>query len=233
MKKKTAILVDAEWFRKILRAELAPPPTPASIPAAAAKPRPFVVTADAFYKNACLALDSNEEELYRLFCYDSEPFANQQKNPIDGSWVRFGPTHPAYQERMRFFQELAGKPFVALRRGVVKGRGWEIKEEFANQLIVSTQTTSASVPITAADIRFGLEQKGVDMRIGMDVASLSIKRLVERIILISGDTDMVPAIKLARREGVQVCVVQVGTRGRLSPLLIEDADLVRTITPMP
>jgi len=90
-----------------------------------------------------------------------------------------------------------------------------------------------TVQLSAADIRYGLEQKGVDMRIGMDFATLSLKRLVDRIILISGDTDMVPAIKLARREGIQVCMVQVGTRGRLAPTLIEDADLVRTIMPVP
>jgi len=243
MKKKTAILIDAEWFRKILRAELspasasvsgattAPPPLPSgTVPAATPA---FVITADMFYKNACLALDTAEEELFRLFCYDSEPFGNQQRNPIDGSWIHFGPKHPVYQERMKFFRELGSKPYVALRRGVVKGRGWEIKETFASQLIASTRAASASVPITAGDIRFGLEQKGVDMRIGMDVATLSIKRLVDRIILISGDTDMVPAIKLARREGVQVCVIQVGTRGRLAPALVEDADITRTITPLP
>ena len=83
------------------------------------------------------------------------------------------------------------------------------------------------------DLKYGMEQKGVDMRIGMDFATLSLKRLVDRIILVSGDTDMVPAIKLARREGIQVGVVQVGTHGRLAPTLIEDADFVRPIAPMP
>lgn len=39
---------------------------------------------------------------------------------------------------------------------------------------------------------------------GIDVATLSLKRIVDRIILISGDTDMILAMKLARREGVQV-----------------------------
>ena len=39
------------------------------------------------------------------------------------------------------------------------------------------------------------------MKIGLDIASLSYKRLVEQIILISGDSDFVPAAKLSRREG--------------------------------
>lgn len=227
MKKQVALLVDAEWFRKVLTPALFPR-TPAT-GTAPATPRP-IITADQFYRNACAALDSAEEELFRFFCYDCEPFAKHQRNPVDGSWIRFGPGHPTYEERMRFFQEIGAMPFVALRRGVVKGRGWEIKEAFTDQLLA---TPHATVPLSARDIKFGMEQKGVDMRIGMDFATLSLKRLVDRIILLSGDTDMVPAIKLARREGIQVGVVQVGTHGRLAPALIEDADFVRTITPVP
>jgi len=187
-----------------------------------------VITADVFYRNACLALLPQEEALFRLFCYDCEPFADGQRNPIDGSWIKFGSTHPMYRERVQFFQELAAFPYVALRRGTVKGRGWEIKKRVASRLFAKPDE---SVRLSASDINYALEQKGVDMRIGMDFATLSLKRLVERIILISGDTDMVPAIKLARREGIQVCLVQVGTQGRLAPSLIEDADLVREINP--
>jgi len=68
------------------------------------------------------------------------------------------------------------------------------------------------------------------MRIGIDVATLSLKRIVERIILISGDTDMIPAMKLARREGVQVVLVEIGIT--LSKSLDEDADLVRVLKPV-
>ena len=40
------------------------------------------------------------------------------------------------------------------------------------------------------------------MRIGVDIASVTFKRQVDQIILISGDSDFVPAAKLARREGI-------------------------------
>jgi len=219
MKKKTAILIDAEWFRRILRHSLP----------RADKVKESTITAELFYRNALLALLPEEEELYRLFCYDCEPFADPQRNPIDQSWVRFGKTHPLHQQRMRFFRELGELPYTAIRRGSVKGRGWEVREEVIARLL---KTPSQAVELSPLDIRYAVEQKGVDMRIGMDVATLSLKRLVERIILISGDTDMVPAIKLARREGIQVCVVHVGTHGRLAPSLIENADLLRQITPI-
>ena len=46
------------------------------------------------------------------------------------------------------------------------------------------------------------KQKGVDMKIGLDIATLTHKKLVDRIVLIAGDSDFVPASKPARREGL-------------------------------
>ncbi|MEG0693982.1 MAG: NYN domain-containing protein, partial [Oscillospiraceae bacterium] len=40
------------------------------------------------------------------------------------------------------------------------------------------------------------------MRIGIDIVSMALKKQVDKIILISGDSDFVPAAKLARREGI-------------------------------
>lgn len=40
------------------------------------------------------------------------------------------------------------------------------------------------------------------MKIGLDIGTFSYKRLVDQIVLISGDNDFVPAAKLARTEGI-------------------------------
>ena len=50
--------------------------------------------------------------------------------------------------------------------------------------------------------KLNLEQKGVDMRVGIDISSLSFKKQVDQIILIAGDSDFVPAAKQSRREGI-------------------------------
>jgi uncharacterized LabA/DUF88 family protein len=52
-------------------------------------------------------------------------------------------------------------------------------------------------------VKFGLRQKGVDIRIGLDITTLTLKKQVDTIILVSGDSDFVPAAKLARREGIE------------------------------
>ena len=40
------------------------------------------------------------------------------------------------------------------------------------------------------------------MRIGIDITSLAYEQIVDQIILIAGDSDFVPAAKLARRKGI-------------------------------
>lgn len=57
--------------------------------------------------------------------------------------------------------------------------------------------------IEAGDVSLGLRQKGVDMRIAIDIASLTLKKQASTIILVAGDSDFVPAAKLARREGME------------------------------
>jgi uncharacterized LabA/DUF88 family protein len=49
---------------------------------------------------------------------------------------------------------------------------------------------------------YDTRQKGTDMRIGLDIASVAYKKQVDQIVLVAGDSDFVPAAKLARREGI-------------------------------
>jgi uncharacterized LabA/DUF88 family protein len=58
--------------------------------------------------------------------------------------------------------------------------------------------------IQPQDVKPQIEQKAVDMKIGIDIAMIAVKRLADVLIIITGDSDMVPALKLARQEGMQV-----------------------------
>lgn len=41
------------------------------------------------------------------------------------------------------------------------------------------------------------------MKIGLDISTMTLKKQVDTIVLVTGDSDFVPAAKLARREGVE------------------------------
>lgn len=102
--------------------------------------------------------------------------------------------------QLDFLEELKKKRKIALRLGVLEDRKrWIIKPTRTKELL----TKKLSIDdLTEEDVQFDFIQKRVDIKIGLDIASMSLKNQVEQIVLISGDSDFVPASKLARREGI-------------------------------
>jgi len=141
------------------------------------------------------------DTLYRILFYDCPPFEGKPNNPITGKAIDFSKTD-LYTFRVKFYQELLKKRKIALRRGhLVSAGGWIIKPDPMKELLHRTKAIS---DLTENDVRYDLRQKGVDMRMGLDIASIAYKRLANKIILVTGDADFVPAAKLARREGIDV-----------------------------
>ena len=106
-----------------------------------------------------------------------------------------------YKWNIEFQEKIVSKRKVALRLGelIDSDTGYVIKPEALKKLCRKTITVD---DLTEQDFTISIKQKGVDMRIGLDISSLSTKRLVDQIILIAGDSDFVPAAKFARREGI-------------------------------
>ena len=69
------------------------------------------------------------------------------------------------------------------------------------------------------------------MKIGVDIASLAYKQQVDKIVLISGDSDFVPAAKLARREGIDFVLDPMWID--IKPALFEHIDGIHTFAPRP
>ena len=69
------------------------------------------------------------------------------------------------------------------------------------------------------------------MRIGLDIASMTLKRQVDTLVLVTGDSDFAPAAKLARREGVEFLLDPLWQQ--VSDELSEHADGVVSVFPKP
>jgi len=78
--------------------------------------------------------------------------------------------------------------------------------------------------LTDADFDLDISQKGVDMRVGLDMARLSLREVVRTVIVVTGDSDFVAAFKFARREGVKVILEPMGHNVRVE--LRAHADIV-------
>jgi uncharacterized LabA/DUF88 family protein len=162
-----------------------------------------------FIEQFALGCREPDEEFLRILYYDCAPFIGKALRPISG-------TQQDFVGSDRWLHEIAGLDLFAVRRGVLKFRGYERKR--AHQ----------AGALTDADFKPQFEQKGVDMRIGLDIASYSAERLVDRIILTTNDTDCVPAMKYARIAGIQIILTKVPNCNP-APELKEHADYTRPV----
>lgn len=154
---------------------------------------------------------SADEEVFRVLYYDCAPYAGSVKLPVTGQAHQF-------QGSDQWLHELSRKDLFAVRRGILKFRGFKPKRTPVAQ----------QGPLTDADFVPDFEQKGVDMRIGLDIASYASNRAADRIVLVSGDTDCVPALKYGRRSGLQTVLIQPpGTH--LAPELLAHSDFTRPV----
>lgn len=161
----------------------------------------------------------NNNTLYRIFYYDCMPFAKKMHNPITKKAVDFSQTDE-YKFRINLFEELKKKRKVALRLGALKDRGeWCIRSTKIKELLSGKIRI---IDLQEEDVYVDIKQKGIDMKIGVDISSLAIKKYVDRIVLISGDSDFVPAAKLARREGIDFILNPM--KANVEPTLFEHID---------
>jgi uncharacterized LabA/DUF88 family protein len=146
----------------------------------------------------------------RVLYYDAPQFRGSAQLPVSGEWKRFQPTDT-------LIQDLAKLERFACRQGSLGFRGWKPKA-----------IPIAGAGLTDDDFKPVFEQKGVDMRVGLDIAMFAERRSVERIILVSGDTDMIPAMKHARKAGLEIGLIQLPAPARgIHDTLRQHADFVR------
>ena len=187
---KTAILVDGGFYRKraaFLWGKKTPGERAAELSA---------------YCNAHLGDKDGSESrhLYRIFYYDCAPIGRKSVfHPLTRKNVDLDKSH-TYTWSIEFLQELKRRRKFALRLGELSTDAcYNLRPEITKKLCLGTITVN---DLKESDFVFTIQQKGVDMRIGIDIAPLADKRQVYQNILIAGDSDFVPAAKLARREGV-------------------------------
>lgn len=168
--------------------------------------------------------ETQYDDLYRIFYYDCPPAECNVYHPLLKRDVSLKKT-TLFTYMTAFHESMRHQRKVALRMGKLS----------ANDLNYSLTTQAQKKLLRGAlqvedlqesDFTLSIGQKGVDMRIGLDIASMAYKKQVTRMILISGDSDFVPAAKLARREGIDFILDPMDAR--ISADLSEHIDGIRT-----
>lgn len=162
----------------------------------------------------------DEKHLHRVYFYDSVPLLSAHDKPLGGGQIEFA-NQPIATRSKQLHEQLVKLPYVALRLGELSFNGWAVTQKKLDK------AQGDSIEIRAGDLKPQITQKGVDMRIGMDIAALTLKKQVQLIVLVTGDSDFVPAMKFARREGAQLFLVPL--KQHIRPTMYEHSDLILEI----
>lgn len=161
-------------------------------------------------EKVALSVADAQESIFRILYYDCAPYAGTVKLPVSG-------LQKSFDGNDGWLQDVASKDLFAVRRGVLEFRGFKPKS-----ISISGRA------LTDDDFKPDFEQKGVDMRIGLDMANFASSKSVDRLALITADTDCIPAMKQARINGLQVVLVRLPNQ-HLAPELAWHADFQREV----
>lgn len=162
---------------------------------------------EAFARNCALA----DEELVRVLYYDCAPYQGHHTLPVSGS-------QQVFASPVSWLDELARRDLIAVKLGSVRFNGYCLKRS----------ALPGKSNLTDADFRPDFERIGIDLQIGMDVASYASLESVHAMAFVTANPAHVAAMQFARRSGVEVVLVRLPAEATPSELL-EHADSVRTI----
>lgn len=160
-------------------------------------------------------IDEEQEELYRIFIYTAPPLSYQdvekelKKRKTSQKELKLfeknkSQINAIFVKSKEFIEKIALQDYVALRKGILK----------------IGEINNGSVTIN---------QKQVDMLIGLDIAQLSYENRVDRILVFSKDSDMKPAIKVARINGINTIIANFKeSLGGIPKELKTHVDTIRT-----
>jgi len=130
----------------------------------AAPPRVFDAALVTALANKCV--DRATEELHRVLYYDCPEYSGTVQLPISRAPHTFAGTDA-------LLRDLAARDYFAVRSGSLRFRGWDRKP-------VPGQAAPAAPP-TDADFKPKFVQKGIDMRIGLDIATYAASDRIDRL----------------------------------------------------
>lgn len=130
------------------------------------------------------ALLKPQEQLVRVLYYDCRPFSGDVQLPVSGEpW--------SFKAGGGWLDELARRNYFSVRLGHLRFRGWKpVRLPLGQQ-------------VTDQDFRPDFEQKGDGILLALDLAGLVQSRAADKLILVSSDGELAPALALARQSGVQ------------------------------
>ena len=189
----TAILVDGPFFVRRIRQIF-----PSSVHLDAK------VMADLVWRLAAAHLferNQPKRHLFRIFFYDTPMFTQRVTLPVSKQQIDLSKSKEG-QFRIAFHRQLQRKRKLAVRLGEGhETQFWKLSADALADLLGKRITAD-----DLADEDFVPDSchKGIELRMGVDLATLAYKRQVQQVVLLTGDGAFFSAAELLRHEGIDV-----------------------------
>ena len=148
-----------------------------------------------------------QDIVFRVYYYDCRPFGEKVKDHTGKTDVDFSKSKLSIK-KMHYLNDVCRLDKFAVRLGELSFDGW--KQDLHNP----------------KKWKPDFKQKGVDMKVGLDMALMALKHTSDKIVLVAGDSDFIAPIKFVRKEGILVYLYSMGHK--VKSRLIEHCDFKLT-----
>ncbi len=189
----TAILVDGPFFIRRIRQIF-----PSSVHHDAK------VMADLVWRlSAAHLFERNQPKrhLFRIYFYDTPVFTQRVTLPVSRQSIDLAKSKEG-QFRAAFQRQLQRKRKLAVKLGETRDAdSWKLNEDALADLLGKKISVDE---LADEDFTPDSHPKGIELRMGVDLASLAYKRQVQQVVLLTGDGAFSSAAELLRHEGIDV-----------------------------
>lgn len=162
---------------------------------------------------------AQNEEITKIFFYTASPLSTKEINKESSKYIKKNPElyqkFTQYKKQksssmdklerkiLDFIKHIAFEDYFAVRLGELKLSGFD----------------NSGKPI--------INQKQVDMLLGLDISHIAYQRLADKIIVFCKDTDIIPALKCARTNGIEVVIASIKEGYKVADKLKKHSDMIR------
>ncbi len=142
-----------------------------------------------------------KRHLFRIFFYDNPVLDQKLTLPISRHTVDMAKSRQG-QFAYIFHRQLQRKRKLTLRLGEpLEVESWRLSDDTQADLLAKNVSVTE---LQDEDFVPNASPRGMELRMGLDLASLSYKRQVQQVVLIAGDGFFAAASELVRHEGIDI-----------------------------
>ncbi|CUU39234.1 NYN domain-containing protein [Helicobacter typhlonius] len=164
-------------------------------------------------------IDIDKEEISKIFFYTALPLSDEE---INKELSRYKKKNPEIFKKILEYNEHKNNSMGEIRQKIIDFvKHIAFEDYFAVRLgeLKLSGFDSNGKPI--------INQKQVDMLLGLDISHIAYQKLADKAMVFCKDTDIIPALKCARTNGLEVVIASLKEGYKIADKLKKHSDIIR------